>query len=108
MPDLLGSAVYLFAAQLPRAIGVNETSSDMNITVFVDNVVTPTVVASNPATTSIPGQLIFSQSGLVEGLHQLVVQLGDNSTFVFDHLVYTTESEASTTPTSSPSPTADP
>lgn len=104
----LGSAVYLFAAQLPSTIGVNATSSNMNITVFIDNASFPSVVASSQAATSVPGQLVFSQSGLLEGLHQLVVQLGNNSTFVFDHLMYTTEADASTTPLSSPSPTANP
>ncbi len=99
IPDLLGSAVYLFAAQLPRAIGVNETSSDMNITVL--STMSQPPLSSHPIQRQLPFQdsLFSLKVGLVEGLHQLVVQLGDNSTFVFDHLVYTTESEAFHRPT---------
>ncbi|KAF8200219.1 hypothetical protein BJ912DRAFT_948336 [Pholiota molesta] len=58
------------------------------------------------------GQLVFSQSGLADGPHQLVVQVGQNSTFIFERLIYTMEEQASpsTNPIqqSSPSPSMDP
>lgn len=50
---------------------------------------------------------VFSRAGLEESPHQLVVHVGENSTFIFDYLVYTTNASNSTpTNTGSPTPLA--
>ncbi|KAF8963288.1 hypothetical protein BDZ97DRAFT_1919948 [Flammula alnicola] len=89
--DVLGSAIYLFAIQPPDVINANGTSSSMNLTFFMDNVPSGSVIKnSTPGSTEyIPGQLVFSRSDLTQGPHQLLINIGQNSTFMFDHLIYT-------------------
>jgi hypothetical protein len=108
-----GTAVYIFATQPPNIPNVNETSSNTNLTFFLDNTPMSQVQPSDSTNLNyLPGQLVFSQSGLADGPHQLVVQVGQNSTFIFERLIYTMEEQASpsTNPIqqSSPSPSMDP
>ncbi|KAF9484812.1 hypothetical protein BDN70DRAFT_890666 [Pholiota conissans] len=108
--NFTGTAVYLFATQPPNVTNANETSSNMNLTFFVDNAMSKSILSNSPSSNYLSGQLVFSKTDLAEGPHELLVQVGQNSTFIFESLIYTTEVQAnsSTSPQSSPSPSVDP
>jgi len=120
--NFTGSAIYLFCFQPNSVAAVNGTPTNMNLSFILDNVASGnfnnTPVAGGTGFTA--NKTVFARSGLPEGLHQLVVNVGQGSVFLFGHLVYTSQDEssktdnptgtASTTPLtqSPPSTTVDP
>jgi len=110
----------MFAIQ---PIGQAATSSDgtptptnTNLTFVLDSISYPPVVNANsrgPLSFG-PSSEVFSKMDLDNVPHQLVVEVGQNSTFLFDYLVYDDgiSNNSSTGPQSSadqaaPSPTPD-
>ncbi|KAF8809964.1 hypothetical protein BYT27DRAFT_7187290 [Phlegmacium glaucopus] len=100
--NFTGSAIYIFCIQPPVGAAVNGTPTNMNLSFTLDNQPSGTFFSpGNPGSTGfLLNQSVLSLSGLSDEPHQLVVNVGDDSVFLFDRFIYTDNS------TTSP-PTAD-
>ncbi|PPQ91619.1 hypothetical protein CVT25_012800 [Psilocybe cyanescens] len=112
--NFTGSAVYLygieprgFIAQAPKS-----TPTNMNLSFVLDGEPVGDFKHAGSADADGPSgsyanATVFSKTGLEESPHQLVVLVGENSSFLFDYLVYTASATNSTpTDTGGPTPLA--
>ncbi|KAJ3512695.1 hypothetical protein NLJ89_g3368 [Agrocybe chaxingu] len=102
--NFTGTAIYLFGIQ-PLSVGrPNEPPTNMNLTFTLDN--KPAGVFHSTGVPSASGFRanvnVLSMTALEDGAHQLVVSVGRNSIFMFDHLVYTASETSPTSTTDSP------
>ncbi|KAH9476685.1 hypothetical protein JR316_0010599 [Psilocybe cubensis] len=113
--NFTGSAISLFALQ-PRGFVSqmpNGAPTNMNLSFVLDGEAAGDFRHAGSADAdgssgSFANATVFSKTGLEDSPHQLVVHVGENSTFIFDYLVYTTEASSSTpTDTGSPTPLAE-
>jgi len=102
-----GTAIYIYSLQPLGLPLVNTTPTAMNLTFNLDNKTHDTFLhkGSASATGYLPGVNIFNKTGLTETPHVLRVDVGPNSVFLFDYMVYT-RSNASTTPVAQSLPAA--
>ncbi|KDR78000.1 hypothetical protein GALMADRAFT_244968 [Galerina marginata CBS 339.88] len=117
--NFTGSAIYVYGIQPlgVSAAATNHTPTNMNLTFMLDGVKMSNFnsIGSSPTPQFSLNQAFFSRSNLAQAPHQLVVHVGQNSTFIFDYLVYTNSTGNSTTTMpatplaqQTPSPTVDP
>ncbi|KAF4623136.1 hypothetical protein D9613_002345 [Agrocybe pediades] len=91
--NFTGSAIHLFAisplGMATTSIDGTRTPTNTNLTFVLDSIPYPHIspTSQGPLTFE-PSSEIFSQTGLENVPHQLVVHVGQNSTFLFDYLVY--------------------
>ncbi|KAG6853124.1 hypothetical protein C0991_006734 [Blastosporella zonata] len=85
--QLIGSAVYVYCVQ---PLGIPLASTALT-TFFIDNEIRGTFLpqGSDQPSSYLPSANIFSQAGLPETPHVLQVNVGLNSIFLFDYLIYT-------------------
>ncbi|KAJ7581478.1 hypothetical protein C8J56DRAFT_265751 [Mycena floridula] len=90
-----GTAIYLFAIQ-PMAPSTNPMApTNMNLSFTVDNQVYESFLhdtstnTSNTATGMVDGVNVFALEGLSQAPHVLLVNVGMNSVFLFDYMIYT-------------------
>ncbi|KAF8153766.1 hypothetical protein B0H34DRAFT_719065 [Crassisporium funariophilum] len=107
--NFTGSAIYLFCYQ-PNSVASGSTPTNMNLSFTLDNVASGVFkhVPSAGGADFTPNTTVFARTGLPEGLHQLVVTVGQDSVFLFDYLVYTSQDEPSKTGNSSGTATTTP
>lgn len=124
-PDT-GSAVYVYALVPTFAAPANSTPTFMNLTFELNSLSdgqyshTGTAAPANSASTSssayLPNTLVYTRSGLSEGFHSLRIDVGPDSVFLLDYIIYSqddgfanggngTHNDVSTTPGGA-SPTA--
>jgi hypothetical protein len=111
--NFTGSAIYVYGIQ-PLGVATaatNNTPTNMNLTFTLDSepmgdfktTGSPTSAGYNS------NQSVFSRSDLEEAPHELVIHVGQNSTFIFDYLVYSTVNTTTTSAgASTPSPSINP
>lgn len=86
-----GTAVYLYSIQPLGLPLVDTTPTAMNLTFNLDNNTRDTFLhqGSDAATGYVPGVNVYSKTGLTETPHVLRVELGPNTVFLFDYMIYT-------------------
>ena len=96
---MLGSAIYIFCIQPLGEAVVGGTPTNMNLSFTVDDQPSGSYSSTGmPGSAGfMPNQNVLSLSGLSDHPHQLVVNVGDDSVFLFDYLVYTYNSIGSIT-----------
>ncbi|KAL0952876.1 hypothetical protein HGRIS_007095 [Hohenbuehelia grisea] len=90
-----GSAVYLYGL-LPQATAMpNQTPTTMNLTFTLDDQpMTPyTHSGALSESTYVPNVNVFAASGLADSPHNLRVDIGPDSVFLFDYMIYTQSAE---------------
>ncbi|KAF9039942.1 hypothetical protein BJ165DRAFT_345448 [Panaeolus papilionaceus] len=99
--NFTGSAISIFAVLPPASVTTPLTPTNMDVTITLDNNSTPPVRMDPVAgSTTYNSQQIFNTAFAQDGLHQLVITVNPNSTFIFDYINITT---SSTNPASTPS-----
>ena len=98
----LGTAIYIFAILPPTEFSSAGTPTNTNLLFTLDNKSVGNF--SSGTTANFTSTNVLSQHGLPNQLHQLVVTVGNDSIFIFDHLIYT-NSSAIDSASSTPQPT---
>jgi len=101
---MLGSAIYIFCIQPLGEAAVNGTPTNMNLYFTLDNQPSGNFSSTGtPGSTGfLPSQNVLSLNGLSNEPHQLVVNVGDDSVFLFDRLIYTDDSVRNVPSSTSP------
>lgn len=100
--QFLGTAIYIFGIQPLGVADGDDTPTNMDLAFSIDNRPSEYFKSSGtPGASGFqPNMNVFSGSDLEDGQHRLVVTVGPNSSFLFDHLVYTSTTEANASGTS--------
>ncbi|KAF8883887.1 hypothetical protein CPB84DRAFT_1789634 [Gymnopilus junonius] len=108
--NFTGYAISIYSSQPLGAadVSTNSTPTNMNLTFSLDNQSMGDFknVGSALSTGFLQNKSIFSRSNLDDTPHQLVIHVGQNSSFIFDYLVYSTNattnsSSSNSTPSTS-------
>lgn len=103
--QFLGTAIYIFGIQPLGVADEDDTPTNMDLAFSLDNRPSEYFKSSGtPGASGFqPNMNVFAGSDLEDSKHRLVVTVGPNSSFLFDHLIYTStmEGNASGTSTSS-------